>query len=143
MAFQTAQVGARHPSQYRKILLRDAKAFAPCPLFVYPFDMIQVIPPSVVTFHIFCCAVPKSFKPRHDAVLGTLRRLAIGDLHPPVRYRGLRVWGRPRLRRARPGGAGLRLRLPRCTPPRGLTASWHGSLACPISFLCLYYMPAN
>ena len=35
-----------------------------------------------------------------------------------VRYRGLRVWGRPRLRRARPGGAGLRLRLPRCTPPR-------------------------
>lgn len=45
--------------------------------------------------------------------------MAIGDLHPPVRYRGLRVWGRPRLRRARPGGAGLRLRLPRCTPPRG------------------------
>ena len=31
------------------------------------------------------------------------------------------VWGRPRLRRARPGGAGLRLRLPRCPPPRGLT----------------------
>lgn len=88
MAFQTAQVGARHPSQYRKILLRDTKAFAPCPLFVYPFDMIQVIPPSVVTFHIFCCAVPKSFKPRRDAVPGTLRRLAIGDLHPPVRYRG-------------------------------------------------------
>ncbi|MEE0708413.1 MAG: hypothetical protein UCO57_06510, partial [Gemmiger sp.] len=30
--------------------------------------------------------------------------------------------GRPRLRRARPGGAGLRLRLPRCTPPRSLRA---------------------
>lgn len=39
-------------------------------------------------------------------------------VHAPLLDTGGLIWGRPRLRRARPGGAGLRLRLPRCTPLR-------------------------
>ena len=39
-------------------------------------------------------------------------------VNAPLLDTGGLIWGRPRLRRVRSGGAGLRLRLPRCTPPR-------------------------